>query len=238
MRAETSAHLLEIVERVADHVGIIDRRCLVVRGPLAEVAAGRTLEERAPPWSSPAADSAPTLTVPTSHVHSLAEREARHELAHAASRPAVPEVVPLPRAGGEHPPRARRRAGHAVDRRPDALDPPRLRRRRRGRRRLGLASSLLGLIVFAFSILLLAIQIAGGQLSPRIIARIFRGASSRSSSPSSSSRTPTRSPPSRGSATGCRSSPSRSRSSRASRASVSSSTSCSASARRSGPGPS
>ncbi|MBK9088167.1 MAG: DUF2254 domain-containing protein [Holophagales bacterium] len=38
----------------------------------------------------------------------------------------------------------------------------------------GLSSSLLGLIVFAFSILLLAIQIAGGQLSPRIIARIFR----------------------------------------------------------------
>jgi uncharacterized membrane protein len=38
----------------------------------------------------------------------------------------------------------------------------------------GLSSSLLGLIVFAFSILLLAIQIAGGQLSPRIIARVFR----------------------------------------------------------------
>jgi uncharacterized membrane protein len=38
----------------------------------------------------------------------------------------------------------------------------------------GLSSSLLSLIVFAFSILLLAIQIAGGQLSPRIIARIFR----------------------------------------------------------------
>ena len=37
----------------------------------------------------------------------------------------------------------------------------------------GLSSSLLALIVFAFSILLLAIQIAGGQLSPRIIARIF-----------------------------------------------------------------
>ena len=38
-----------------------------------------------------------------------------------------------------------------------------------------LASSLLSLIVFAFSILLLAIQIAGGQLSPRIIARVFQG---------------------------------------------------------------
>jgi uncharacterized membrane protein len=37
-----------------------------------------------------------------------------------------------------------------------------------------LASSLLSLIVFAFSILLLAIQIAGGQLSPRIIARVFQ----------------------------------------------------------------
>ena len=37
-----------------------------------------------------------------------------------------------------------------------------------------LASSLLSLIVFSFSILLLAIQVAGGQLSPRIIARIFR----------------------------------------------------------------
>ena len=36
-----------------------------------------------------------------------------------------------------------------------------------------LSSSLLSLIVFAFSILLLAIQIAGGQLSPRIIGRIF-----------------------------------------------------------------
>jgi uncharacterized membrane protein len=36
------------------------------------------------------------------------------------------------------------------------------------------ASSLLALIVFAFSILLLAIQIAGGQLSPRIIARVFQ----------------------------------------------------------------
>jgi uncharacterized membrane protein len=37
-----------------------------------------------------------------------------------------------------------------------------------------LSSSLLALIVFAFSILLLAIQIAGGQLSPRVIASIFR----------------------------------------------------------------
>jgi uncharacterized membrane protein len=37
-----------------------------------------------------------------------------------------------------------------------------------------LSASLLSLIVFAFSILLLAIQIAGGQLSPRIIARIFQ----------------------------------------------------------------
>ena len=36
-----------------------------------------------------------------------------------------------------------------------------------------LSSSLLALIVFSFSILLLAIQIAGGQLSPRVIARIF-----------------------------------------------------------------
>jgi uncharacterized membrane protein len=36
-----------------------------------------------------------------------------------------------------------------------------------------LASSLLTFIVFAFSILLLAGQIAGGQLSPRIIARVF-----------------------------------------------------------------
>ena len=37
----------------------------------------------------------------------------------------------------------------------------------------GLSSSLFALIVFTFSILLLAIQIAGGQLSPRIIARVF-----------------------------------------------------------------
>lgn len=36
-----------------------------------------------------------------------------------------------------------------------------------------LASSLLTFIVFAFSIILLAVQIAGGQLSPRIIARVF-----------------------------------------------------------------
>ncbi len=37
-----------------------------------------------------------------------------------------------------------------------------------------LSSSLFALIVFTFSILLLAIQIAGGQLSPRIITRVFR----------------------------------------------------------------
>jgi uncharacterized membrane protein len=36
-----------------------------------------------------------------------------------------------------------------------------------------LASSLLTLIVFAFSIILLAIQVASGQLSPRIIARVL-----------------------------------------------------------------
>jgi uncharacterized membrane protein len=36
-----------------------------------------------------------------------------------------------------------------------------------------LAASLLTFIVFAFSIILLAVQVAGGQLSPRIIARIF-----------------------------------------------------------------
>jgi uncharacterized membrane protein len=36
-----------------------------------------------------------------------------------------------------------------------------------------LASSLLTFIVFAFSILLLAVQMASGQLSPRIIARVF-----------------------------------------------------------------
>jgi uncharacterized membrane protein len=36
-----------------------------------------------------------------------------------------------------------------------------------------LASSLLTFIVVAFSIILLAVQVAGGQLSPRIIARIF-----------------------------------------------------------------
>lgn len=38
-----------------------------------------------------------------------------------------------------------------------------------------LATSLLTFIVFAFSIILLAVQIAGGQLSPRVIARIFEG---------------------------------------------------------------
>src|ERR1035438_7698694 len=36
-----------------------------------------------------------------------------------------------------------------------------------------LASSLLTFLVFAFSIMLLAVQVAGGQLSPRIINRIF-----------------------------------------------------------------
>jgi len=36
-----------------------------------------------------------------------------------------------------------------------------------------LAASLLTFIVFAFSIILLAVQIAGGQLTPRIIARVF-----------------------------------------------------------------
>jgi uncharacterized membrane protein len=36
-----------------------------------------------------------------------------------------------------------------------------------------LASSLLTFIVVAFTIILLAVQVAGGQLSPRIIARIF-----------------------------------------------------------------
>lgn len=36
-----------------------------------------------------------------------------------------------------------------------------------------LSSSLLTLIVFAFSIILLAVQIAGGQYSPRIISRVF-----------------------------------------------------------------
>ena len=40
-----TSHILEIVERVADHVGIIDRGRLVAQGPLAEVAAGRTLED-------------------------------------------------------------------------------------------------------------------------------------------------------------------------------------------------
>ncbi len=37
-----------------------------------------------------------------------------------------------------------------------------------------LASSALTFIVFAFSIILLAVQVAGGQLSPRIIARLFQ----------------------------------------------------------------
>jgi len=40
-----TSHILEIVERVADHVGIIDRGRLVAQGTLAEVAAGRTLED-------------------------------------------------------------------------------------------------------------------------------------------------------------------------------------------------
>ena len=40
-----TSHILEIVERVADHVGIIDRGRLVAQGRLADVAAGRTLED-------------------------------------------------------------------------------------------------------------------------------------------------------------------------------------------------
>jgi ABC-2 type transport system ATP-binding protein len=40
-----TSHILEIVERVADYVGIINRGKLVAQGPLAEVTAGRTLED-------------------------------------------------------------------------------------------------------------------------------------------------------------------------------------------------
>jgi ABC-2 type transport system ATP-binding protein len=40
-----TSHVLEIVERVADHVGIIDHGRLVAQGRLDEVAAGRTLED-------------------------------------------------------------------------------------------------------------------------------------------------------------------------------------------------
>ena len=40
-----TSHILEIVERVADHVGIIDHGRLVAQGRLADVAAGRTLED-------------------------------------------------------------------------------------------------------------------------------------------------------------------------------------------------
>jgi len=36
-----------------------------------------------------------------------------------------------------------------------------------------LSASILSLLVFSFSILLLAVQVAGGQLSPRIVSRIF-----------------------------------------------------------------
>ena len=36
-----------------------------------------------------------------------------------------------------------------------------------------LSASILSLLVFSFSIMLLAVQVAGGQLSPRIVARIF-----------------------------------------------------------------
>jgi hypothetical protein len=36
-----------------------------------------------------------------------------------------------------------------------------------------LSSSLLTFVVFAFSILLLSVQVAGSQLSPRVIARVF-----------------------------------------------------------------
>jgi ABC-2 type transport system ATP-binding protein len=40
-----TSHVLEIVERVADHVGIIDHGRLVAQGRLDEIAAGRSLED-------------------------------------------------------------------------------------------------------------------------------------------------------------------------------------------------
>ncbi len=40
-----TSHILEIVERIADHVGIIDHGRLVAQGRLEEVVAGRTLED-------------------------------------------------------------------------------------------------------------------------------------------------------------------------------------------------
>jgi ABC-2 type transport system ATP-binding protein len=43
-----TSHIIEIVERLADHIGIIDHGRLVTQGPLAalrEGAAGSTLEE-------------------------------------------------------------------------------------------------------------------------------------------------------------------------------------------------
>ncbi len=40
-----TSHILEIIERLADHVGIIHQGRLVAQGPTAEVTAGRSLEE-------------------------------------------------------------------------------------------------------------------------------------------------------------------------------------------------
>ncbi len=53
-----TSHILEIIERLADHVGIIDNGRLVAQGAIAEVRAGRSLEDAfiaavgAPPASS------------------------------------------------------------------------------------------------------------------------------------------------------------------------------------------
>jgi ABC-2 type transport system ATP-binding protein len=43
-----TSHILEIVERLCDHIGIIHRGRLVAQGPRAELqgAGGRSLEER------------------------------------------------------------------------------------------------------------------------------------------------------------------------------------------------
>lgn len=54
-----TSHILEIVERLCTHVGIIQKGRLVCQGPMGEVAAGRSLEEafveaaQAPPDTGP-----------------------------------------------------------------------------------------------------------------------------------------------------------------------------------------
>jgi len=60
-----SSHVMELVERLTDHVAIVHRGQVVAAGPLADVRGGRSLEER-----FVEAVGAPTGTVDLSWLHS------------------------------------------------------------------------------------------------------------------------------------------------------------------------